>query len=508
MTTGRSNANGRRHLIVVGGGITGLAAAWEASADPSLDVTVIEAASDTGGKIRTSGIETPEFTQIDEGPDNFLARVPHAVTLCEELGLDDRLVEPAASRAGVWIDDSVIYMPGGTVLGVPYDFDTVESSGILSPEGMARARQETDRDWPAPTVDVSIGAFLSERYGDEVVDRLVSPLVGGINAGNIHELSLRAVTPQLWGAARSGGSLSTTLRRAAEKTVVAQPPRPSRPTEAAPRSGVFRGLVGGTATLTSTLHDHLTGRGVTVMTGTTVTAISRAGHGWQLDTTTGTLNTAVPGAGAMTADAVVMAIPVDHAAPLVADLSPDAAQAMSTIRSASVAMTTLVYPGGSFPRIDRSVSGILVPRGAGLATTAISFGSNKWPHWSGSRADDASAEMSVTSEAAPPVVLRVSTGHVDDPASATLPGDELIERLTREISMLTGSSAVPGATRITRWKDAFPQYEPGHLDLVDDIMAELGEVASTIRLAGASYRGLGIPACIESGRRAAKELLG
>lgn len=499
----------RRRLVVVGAGITGLAAAWEASKDPSVEVTVLEAERRTGGKIRTTELETSGPTPIDEGPDNFLARTPQAVELCEELGIGDQLVEPAASRARVWIDHTPVDMPGGTMLGVPYDFDAVAATGILSPEGLARARQEPDRKWSAPSSDVSIGAFLGERYGDEVVERLVSPLVGGINAGNVHRLSLAAVTPQLWAAARAGGSLSTTLARAAEKMARARATAPK---------GVFRGLSGGTATLTDTLHRRLVERGVTITTGTTLHAISRVDGLWRLDTTgtTGTTGRSTDGGVSssepMTADAVIVAVPIREAARIVDGPSPDVAAMMRTIRSASVAMTTFVYPSGSFPDVDASVSGILVPRGAGLATTAISFGSHKWPHWSGSRADtdpDRTPDHAmVHPEAMPPEVLRVSAGHMDDPRSAALPDDELVERLTEEISMLTGSSAVPLRFRITRWRDAFPQYAPGHLELVDEMTAELARVAPTLRLAGASYRGLGIPACIESGRSAVRELLG
>lgn len=484
----------RRHLVIIGGGITGLAAAWEASTRPTVDVTVIEASDRVGGKIRTSPIDSGSATTadaaepvpVDEGPDNFLARVPHAVDLCEELGLGDQLIEPAASRAGVWIDDTVVEMPTGTVLGVPYDFDAVGRSGILSADGLARARREPDGDWTAPTADVPIGRFISERYGDEVVERLVSPLVGGINAGNVHELSLQAVTPQLWAAAMRGGSLSRMLADLARWAT-----GPSGGAPDAKQPAVFNALRGGTATLTEELRRQLSARGVTIVYGSPVGSISRSSRGrnvWRLDGPDVSID----------ADLVVVATPVGEAARMIAGLAPDAAESMGTIRSASVAMTTLVYPAGSFPDVDPTTSGILVPRTAGLATTAISFGSHKWPHWAGHE-DDPSGR---------PVVVRVSAGHVDDPTSAATPDDALVDRLTAEIQMLTGSHEWPTSTRITRWTEAFPQYRPGHPQLVDGIFEDLDAIAPTVRLAGAAYRGLGIPACIDSGRSTVRELLG
>lgn len=483
----------RRRLVVVGGGVTGLAAAWEASSDPSVEVTVLESADRIGGKIRTSTIDVPhtpgsvhgaEPVPIDEGPDNFLARVPHAVELCEELGLGDELIEPAASRAGVWIDGTVVFMPAGTVLGVPFDFEAVASSGILTPEGLARARSELDHDWPAPTSDVSIGGFLAERYGDEVVERLVSPLVGGINAGNVHRLSMQAVTPQLWAAAARGGSLSRALAEIGRRT------SPSTSTGGRPPA-VFRALRGGSGTMITALRDRLDERGVTVRTRTLVHSFEPVGAGAVLTTS----------AGPIDADMVVLATPIARTADIVDGIDTSVARCMRTVHSASVTMATLVYPADSFPEIEPSVSGILVPRSAGLATTAISFGSHKWPHWGTSGGDRTGSTPAAAT------VLRISAGHVDDAASAALADDDLVDRLTSETAMLTGTTAVPTTARITRWTGAFPQYQVGHPDLVDRITSELWTIAPMVRVAGASYRGLGIPACIDSGRTAVRELL-
>ncbi|MBS1837725.1 MAG: protoporphyrinogen oxidase, partial [Actinobacteria bacterium] len=198
-----------RHVVVVGGGVTGLAAAWEASTDADVTVTVLEAGPRVGGKVRTSTLDLPTGPlTVDEGADNFLAREPEAVDLCVELGLADELTSPSLGRAKVWVpaqrgsgtpdaSGELRWLPTRQVLGVPLDAEDLAATAILSPDAVATAADELHSAAPAPDGDVSIGSFLSAHYGRELVDRVVGPLVGGINAGDVHELSLRAVTPQL-----------------------------------------------------------------------------------------------------------------------------------------------------------------------------------------------------------------------------------------------------------------------------------------------------------------------
>lgn len=458
-------------LVVIGAGITGLAAAWEASADPNIRVTVIDAGEHVGGKILSSPMDVLGAQPIDEGADAFLARVPQAIDLCNELGLADQLVEPAASRAKVYLGTSTRFLPSDTVLGVPVEFDPLEASGLVSPEGMAVARAETEGDWHAPTDDVSIGAFLTERYGREVVDHVVAPLIGGINAGNVDRLSLRAVTPGLAAAAAEGVSLTLALRRARD---TAPPPR---------LPGVFRGLKGGTETLVKALHTQLVDRGVAFVTGASVESVSRSGNGLRVTAATG---------ATLDADAVVVTSPASQSARILKQLSTDASEMLASIEYSSVALLTIVLPRSAFSNFDPQTSGVLIPRNAGKTTTAISIGSNKWPHW-------------VTGDQSA-VVLRVSVGHSDDHDAASMDEQSLTSRVLAEVTEIMGINGQPSTVRVSRWLNGFAQYGVGHLDLVDDIERALGEASPVLRIAGASYRGLGIPACIEQGRQAAREL--
>lgn len=478
-----------RHLVVVGGGITGLAAAWEAGADPAVRVTVVEAADRFGGKIHTSPLGLGDGTTmaIDEGADAFLARVPDAVELCQELGLSDELTQPAIGRAKVLVDGELRHMPTDTVLGVPLDPDPLAASGVLSAAGLDAVRAEELCRMPAPDGDVAIGPYLAERFGRELVDRLVGPLVGGINAGDVDELSLRAVTPQLAEPATDGGSLTLALRRRGA---------------AAPRTDpVFHALVGGSGRLVEALVEQLADRGVELLTGTAVARIERADGGYSVllgrpaadplaDPAAGaTTDAAAP--GALEADALVLTTPAPVASRLLADLSPDASRELAGITHSSPVLVTLVYRR---EEVDAPLdaSGFLVPRDAGLLVTAASFGSSKWAHWDDGRH----------------VVLRVSAGHSHDDRPDRMTDDEIVAALRDDLRVTMGLTARPTTARVSRYPDGFAQYTVGHLDRVDRIDAALHRDAPGLLVAGAPYRGVGIPACIRQGRSAARALLG
>lgn len=446
-------------LAIIGAGITGLAAAWEASADPAVQVTVLEASGRTGGRILTTpmaGLDTP--IMIDEGADAFLARVPDAVDLCLELGLADEMTQPATGRAKVFVDGQLRFLPTDTVLGVPVKFGPLAESGLVSPAGVERARSEVDGDWRAPDRDVSIGGFLAERYGRELVDNVVAPLIGGINAGDVDRLSLASVTPQLASAASEGGSLTLALRRrAAQLPVTPQP--------------VFRALLSGTGRLVDALEEALRGRGVDIR-----------------------LNSPVADLAALTADfdAVLICTAAQVAADLLDTSSPTAAAELRQITYSSVALVTMVYDRSALPETELDASGFLIPRGADILMTAASIGSSKWKHW-----NDGSH-----------IVLRVSAGHAGDDRGESLGDDELLRGLKADLRTTIGITADPVATRISRWRDGFAQYEVGHSERVDRIAAALSDDCPNVAVTGSPYAGLGIPACISQGRSSARGLLG
>jgi len=460
-------------VAVVGGGITGLATAWYLrngtsstggrSTDGRPDVTLLEECGRLGGKIRTEDLGG---VPVEAGPDTFLARVPRATELCHELGLGDDLVPPATAKAYVWHAGRLHPLPTGTVLGVPVTAQTLASS-LLSPAGAARAFLDLVLPRrPLPT-DPSVAEVVGGRLGREVLERLVEPLVGGINAGRADRLSLASTAPRLAEAAVDR-SLVLGLRRRQATDPAAQ---------SAP---VFLGVRGGMQRLVDRLTTSLDG--VDVRTGAAVQELSAAeGGGWRLD---GGIDPAV------TADAVVITVPPSAAAPLLS-AAPGAAAELRRIRHASVVVATLAYRPDAVPlRLDGS--GFLVPRSEGRLLTACTWSTSKWP------ALDASGL----------VILRASTGRDGDERALGLDDATVVETVHGELGEMVGVTERPVTSRVDRWLRAFPQYEPGHDERVRRIETALASTLPGVLVAGSAYRGLGIAACVQQGYDAARRVLG
>lgn len=438
-------------VAVIGGGISGLAAAWDLS--KHADVTVFESER-LGGKIRTGTfLDRP----VDCGPDAFITRSPDAVALCQEIGVDD-LVPPEAGRSLLWSGGKLRPLPDGLVLGVPRRIGPLLTSGILSPSGVLRAAGDLVMPGRPSKEDRSVRELVASRFGRQVADRLVDPLIGSVYAGRTERMSADATVPQLADAARRGRSLLLTLRRAGRAD------QPSAPAFLAPRSGMESLIVALREGI-----EHAGGRIVIRK----ITAVRSDRPPFILE----------PDAGAF--DAIVIATEAGEAANLLGESGPEG---LREIGNASVAVVTLAYRSLNLPD---GVNGFLVPRRFRWLMTACSFASSKWPHW------------------APPghAILRISAGRDGDDRAFQLSEEDLVGRLTEELGQALSVSDSPVKSRVSWWPSSFPQYRPGHVGLVGRIEDELRRSHPRVMLCGASYRGIGIPACIASGRDAARRIL-
>jgi oxygen-dependent protoporphyrinogen oxidase len=443
-------------LLVVGGGISGLTAAW-AGADAGFDVIVLEAAQHVGGKLRSREVGG---VAVDVGAEALLAVRPEGRELIEQAGLVGELITPLTTAAKIRAGGRSHGLPARTVMGIPTDLEAVRASGALSEAGIAAVAAEPELPpLPPLTEDIGVGRLVRDRLGDEVADRLVEPLLGGVYAGRADELSLRAtVRPLAAWLGEHGGSLVEAARAVA-----------GAGTRSSSGGPVFVSLRGGLGVLPTTLA--ASGR-FAVRTGVTVRSIARTPAGFALETG------AVPVAERLEADAVVVAVPPAKAARLLREVAPAAAADLAAVESASTALVSLAYRGN--PGVEGS--GLLVAAGERLAVKGITFSSAKWPI-----GDDHT------------FLLRASIGRAGESQPLRLDDAELVALARRELRALAGIAAAPMDALVTRWGGGLPQYAVGHLDRIARVRADVGRVPG-LAICGAAVDGVGVPACIGAAR--------
>jgi oxygen-dependent protoporphyrinogen oxidase len=476
--------NARPHVVIVGGGISGLAAAFSLRDEP-VRVTVLEGSRRLGGKLSVSGIAG---VAVDEGAEALLVTRPEGIALIAEAGLDDQRAVPGPTSSAIWTLGALRPLPRRQFMGVPSDLAELARSGVLSSEGVARAGQDLELPPTARDGDVSVAGYVGVRLGHEVVDRLVDPLLGGVYAGRSTELSFDATLPALAAASRQHRSLAEAARSLL-------PPQ----AQAGTRAGgpVFTTLTGGLGVLPAYLAK---ASGAEVRTGAMARELARIGNGWRL--TVG--SAAAP--EQVDADAVILAIPARPAARLLAGVpgASAAVTAFEQISYASMAIVTLAYPRSAFAAPGLAASGLaalgwsgyLVPAVDGRAVKAVTFSTVKWPHL---------AEAAARGQEALEIV-RCSVGRIGEEALLQRTDEELAALAAAELATATGVRGRPVATRVTRWGGALPQYTVGHLDRMAAIRAAVAAQPG-LAVCGAAYDGVGIPACVATARAAADEVL-
>ncbi|HXY71802.1 MAG TPA: protoporphyrinogen oxidase [Actinomycetota bacterium] len=468
-------------VVVIGGGITGLTAAYRLRAariDGAPEVTLLESSPHVGGKLRTTEVGG---CVVEAGPDSFVVRKPAAADLCKELGLGEDLLVPATSGAYVWARGRLVEFPAGSAFGIPSSVESIARWPGLSPRGRAAAALDLWRGVPRSAReadDETASALVARRLGREAADVLVLPVLAGIHAADPDRMSMAATFPELRTWELGYGSLmrgARAARRSASRAQQAPPP-------------LFATLDGGLQRLAEALVAGI-GPGA-ILTSTAVDRVERGdgGAGYSV----------VAGDRRLPADAVVVATPAAAAAAALAELSPSAAAAARELRTASTATVTLVYPPGTGARLPMA-TGFLVPRRSGRpggrpapgVITACTWLSRKWP-------DDSFGDRAV---------LRCFVGRDGEQDALALEDEALARAVAADVELATPLGTGPSSWSVTRWPDGMPQYDVGHLARVGRIEDALSADAPGVAAAAAPYRGVGIADCVRQGTEAAEAVV-
>jgi oxygen-dependent protoporphyrinogen oxidase len=472
----RANVNEQptppRRVAVVGGGISGLAAAHRLlELDPSVDVTLLESSPRLGGVLSTVH---EDGYQVEESADNFITTVPWGVNLCKRLGLGEQLVQtnPAHRRTFVIRGGRLHRLPDGFLMMAPSRMWPLAVTPILSPGGKLRAAMEYVIPPRTDDHDESMADFVCRRLGREVFERLVEPLVSAVYAADMEKLSVLATLPRFREMEREHGSLIRAMRRQ-----VALQRKPGG--ESGARYSMFVTLQAGLTSLIDAIAKRLPPQAVRLQTP--VQRIQRVGNTWQLE---------LFGDGQESFDAVILATPSHVTGRLLASVDPELSELLGRVEHSGTAVVTVAYRREQIAH-PLDGMGFVVPAVEESPILAVSFSSQKYPH----RAPDGRE------------LLRAFVGGARREELAEMPTGKLVPMVLAELDRLLGIQGSPIYRSVAHWPSTMPQYHVGHRELVAQIDARVA-LLPNVALAGNAYHGVGIPNCIHSGEQAAEAVLG
>ncbi|HHY74462.1 MAG TPA: protoporphyrinogen oxidase [Bacillus bacterium] len=465
----------KKKVVVIGGGIAGITAAYYLQKETSeknlpIETVLIEASERLGGKVQTY---TENGYVIEKGPDSFLARKKSASKLAEEAGLKDQLVSNGTGKSYILVKDKLHSMPGGAIMGIPTKIAPFAKSGMFSPLGKLRAGGDFILPPSKVKGDQSLGGFFRRRFGNEVVDHLIEPLLSGIYAGDIDQMSLMATFPQFYEVEQKHRSLILGMKKATP-----QPKPASSKAQTGKKSGgMFLSLKSGLESLVQALEAKLNPE--LVMKGVSVEEVSRKENQYVLKLSTGE---------EMVADSIVVCIPHKQTAHIFSNYSFFAP--FNSIPSTSVANVAMAFPESAVKN-DIDGTGFIISRDSGYSMTAVTWTHKKWPH----------------SAPKGKALLRCYVGRPGDEEIVSRSDEEIIQIVLKELNKTMNITSKPELAVITRWPDSMPQYTVGHKQRMNEITEKMRKDLPGVFLAGASYVGLGVPDCIDQGEEAVKLVL-
>ena len=462
-----------KRIAIIGGGISGLSAAFELEqqrqAGAEVEYVLYEASPNLGGVLRTEHVDG---CLVEAGPDSFVTEKPWATDLCRALGLGDQLIgsNDADRKTYILTGGRLVEMPDGLMFLVPTKILPTGLSPLFSWKTKLRMAQELFHPPRAVNHDESVADFVTRHYGSEMVDRLADPLLSGVYGGEAANLSVRAVLPRFAEMERTHGSLGKAMLAARKKMAAA--PRATPPP-------LFTSLRNGMQHLAETVVTRLTASAL--LTNTSVQALQPQADagGWLVSA----------GLRSDDFDGVIVALPAAAAASVLSMASRELSAELGGVQYSSSITVGLGF--------DRDVReslppgfGFLVPRSEGKRLLAATFVHNKFPH----RAPDDRA------------LLRCFFAGRNAEDVWPLTDNQIVEIVLDELQDILGLRAEPLFWRVYKWKSAMAQYGVGHLERLERI-ERLRQQLPGLALAGNAYRGIGVPDCVRSGREAAKQLI-
>ncbi|CAM3520193.1 protoporphyrinogen oxidase [Aeromicrobium ponti] len=462
----------RQKVVIIGGGITGLTAAYYLQKEAKekgmlLDVKLVEATHRLGGKIQT--VKRDGYV-IERGPDSFLARKQSASRLAKEVGMDKELISNTSGKSYVLVRQRLYPMPGGSIMGIPTQIAPFITTGLFSPAAKARAAADFVLPRSNPAQDQSLGEFFRRRLGDEVVENLIEPLLSGIYAGDIDQLSLMSTFPQFYQVEQKYRSLILGMKKSTGSQA-------KKEGSLKKKEGMFLTFKSGLQSLVDAIETRL--EPGSVLKGYRVESIRKNASDYTID---------VNGREKLQADSIVMAAP--HRAVHTIFSGWGLFGQFKEMLSTSVATVALAFPEGAIEE-DIDGTGFVVSRNSDYTITACTWTHKKWPH----------------STPKGKVLLRCYVGRAGDEAVVDLSDDQIVKIVLDDLNKTMNITMNPDFAYVTRWKDSMPQYTVGHKERIEGVKKQAKEHLPGVFLAGSSYEGLGVPDCIDQGEAAVQSVL-
>lgn len=465
----------KKKVVVVGGGMAGCAATFylQKQAEEQglpIETILIEGKDRLGGKIQTL---VKDGFVVERGPDSYLKRKASMTKLIQEVGLGDKIVSNTAGKSYVYARGKLNAMPEGSFMGIPVEVGPFVFSGLFSPIGKVRAGFDFILPASTPKQDQSIGAFLRHRFGDEAVNNLIEPLLAGIYAGDIDEMSLMSVFPMFYQVEQKYGSVI----RGIQKTMPKKPKAKPNEAKKGSKQGMFNTVTTGLESVINAIEERLAP--ASVRKNTRVQSIEKTDQGYKLS---------LSNEQVIMADAVILATEGRNIAKIFPN--EEGLAWFSNLRATTVGNVAMAFSKDAIEK-DINGTGFLVARNNGFSITATTWTHKKWPH---SAPEDK-------------VLLRCYVGRPGEEEIVSQSDEEIVKIVLEDLRKTMNISEEPEWAVITRWQEAMPQYTVGHKDRIMETKAYMEENLPGVYFGGGSYEGSGLPDCIDQGVAAVEKVI-